>query len=148
MKDRNEIVDCVGRREFLVRSAIIAGGLVLTVTGAAKASSLLSRFDDVVVSIDDKSPLKKVGGSVIVDSTAGKIIIVRTGDAAFVAFSAKCTHRGAIIEYDAADKRFTCPKHGSGFDGATGKVVEGPADKDLPSYPASGTAASVKVSVG
>jgi len=148
VKDCNEIVDCVGRREFLVRSALVAGGLVLTVTGAAKASSLLSRFDEVVVPIEDKSPLKKIGGSVIVDSTAGKIIIVRTGDAAFVAFSAKCTHKGAIIEYDAADKRFACPKHGSSFDGATGKVVDGPADQSLPSYPVSGTAESVKVSIG
>ena len=82
----------------------------------------------------------------IVDSTAEKIIIVRTGDAAFVAFFAKCTHKGAIIEYDPADKRFTCPKHGSSFDGATGKVIDGPADQSLPSYPVSGTAASVKVS--
>ncbi|HEX3102140.1 MAG TPA: Rieske (2Fe-2S) protein [Pyrinomonadaceae bacterium] len=148
MKDCNEIVDCSGRREFLVKSALIAGGLVLTVTGAAKASSLFSRFEDVVVPIDDKSPLKKVGGSAIVDSTAGKIIIVRTGDASFVAFSAVCTHKRGIVEYNAGDKRFTCPKHGSSFDGATGKVIDGPADQPLPSYPATGSATSVKVSVG
>ena len=148
MKDCNEIVDWSGRREFLVKSALVAGGLVLTVTGVAKASSLLGRFEDVVVSIDDKSPLKKVGGSTIVDSSAGKIIIVRTGEASFVAFSALCTHKRGLLEYDAADKRFTCPKHGSTFDGATGKVIDGPADNPLPSYPAKGTSASVTVTVG
>lgn len=147
MKDCNEIVDCSGRREFLVKSALVAGGLVLTVTGAARASSLLSWFADVVVPIDEKSPLKKIGGSAIVDSTAGKIIIVRTGDASFAAFSAICTHKRGIVEYDASTKQFECPKHHSKFDGATGKVLEGPANDPLASYPAKGTATSVTVAV-
>lgn len=146
MKDCEKKSDCGGRREFLVKSAFIAGGLVLTLSGA---SSIFGRpFDDVTVTIDDKSPLNKVGGSTIVDSTAGKIIIVRTGDAAFVAFSAKCTHKGGIVEYDAAKKQFECPKHHSIFDGATGKVSSGPADDDLPAYKAAGTATSVTVKVG
>lgn len=148
MKDCNEIVDCSGRREFLVKSALLAGGLILTVTGAAKASSLLSPFADVVVPIDDKSPLNKVGGSQIVDSTAGNIIIVRTGEASFVAFSAVCTHKRGLVEYDPASKKFECPKHHSIFDGATGKVLDGPADSPLASHPATGTAKSVTVTVG
>lgn len=146
MKDCKEIVDCTGRREFLVKTAMFAGGLVLTLSaplvGAAAA------FEDVVVPIDDKSPLNKVGGSKVVASTAGKIIVVRTGDASFVAFSARCTHKGATIGYDAASKQFFCPSHGSEFDGATGKVTQGPADNPLASYPAKGTSASVTVTVG
>ncbi len=147
MKDCNEIVDCPSRREFLVKSALVAGGIVLTVTGAAKASNFLGRFADVVVTIDDKSPLNKVGGSTIVDSTAGKLIIVRTGDSSFVAFSAVCTHKKGIVEYDASTKQFECPKHHSKFDGATGKVLDGPADEPLASYSAKGTAKSVTVTV-
>lgn len=148
MKDCNEIVDCNGRREFLIKSALIAGGLVLTVTGAAKASSFVGHFADVVVPIDDKSALSKVGGSTIVDSTAGKIIIVRTGDATFVAFSAICTHKRGEVAYDASSKQFECPKHHSKFDGATGKAVDGPADEPLPTYAAKGTSTSVTVTVG
>ncbi len=148
MKDCNEIADCLGRREFLIKSALVAGGLVLTLSGVAKASSLLSPFADVVVAIDAKSPLNKVGGSTIVGSTAGKIIILRTGDESFVAFSAKCTHKGTTVQYDAAKKQFVCPNHGSRFDTSDGKVLEGPADNPLPSYPAKGTATSVTVTVG
>jgi hypothetical protein len=33
--DCEKIADCSGRREFLVKSAFIAGGLVLTLSGAA-----------------------------------------------------------------------------------------------------------------
>ena len=146
MKDCNEIVDCSGRREFLIKTAMLAGGLVLTLSAPLLGSA--AAFEDVVVPIDDKSPLNKVGGSQVVASAAGKIIIVRTGDASFVAYSARCTHKGATLGYDAAAKQFVCPSHGSEFDGATGKVVQGPADNPLPSYPAKGTAASVTVTVG
>ena len=148
MKDCNEIADCVGRREFLVKSAFIAGGLVLTLSGAGSALGLGDDGSDVVVPIDDKSPLGKVGGSLVVESPKGKIIIVRTGEAAFVAFSAKCTHKGGIVAYSDEKKQFICPKHGSKFDSSNGSVVDGPADDPLPSYPAKGTSASVTVTVG
>ena len=148
MKDCNEIVDCVGRREFLVKSAFIAGGLVLTLSGAASALNVGGDGSDVVVPIDDKSPLNKVGGSVVVDSTKGKIIVVRTGDATFVAFSAVCTHKRGIVDYDDSKKQFVCPKHGSKFDSSDGKVLDGPADDPLPKYPAKGASASVTVTVG
>ena len=147
MKDCNDVVDCSGRREFLVKTAMLAGGLVLTISGVAKASNLVSRFADVTVAIDDRSPLNKVGGSMIVDSSAGKIIILRTGDATFFAFSARCTHKGGTVEYDASMKQFLCPKHGSTFDTKDGKAINGPADEPLPQYPAKGTSTSVTVTV-
>ena len=137
---------CDSRREFLVKAAFLAGGLVLTLSGAASAFNKRP-FDDLKIAIDDKSPLNKVGGSVIVDSTAGKIAIVRTGDATFVAASAICTHKGAVVEYDAAKKQFSCPKHGSKFDGTTGAVVKGPADEPLQTYTATGSATSVSVKI-
>lgn len=145
MKDCNKSSDCSGRREFLVKAAGLAGGLVLTLSGIG--SALGRSLADVTFNIDTASPLNKVGGSVVVDSTAGKIIIARTGDAAFIAFSAKCTHKGAIVEYDAAGKRFVCPKHGSKFDAANGNVTDGPAGTKLQSFKAAGTASSVTVTV-
>lgn len=148
MKDCNEIADYTSRREFLVKAALVAGGLVLTVSGSAASLKAFVPVEDLVVPIDEKSPLAKVGGSVVVNSKAGKIIIVRTGESSFAAFSAKCTHKGGIVEYDGVMKQFACPKHGSTFDGTNGKVIEGPADEPLPSFPVTGTAGSVKVSVG
>ena len=145
MKNCNDLSDCGSRREFLVKSALVAGGLVLSLSGAG--SAIGNAFEDVSVTIDAKSPLNKVGGSVVVDSTAGKIVILRTGEAAFVAFSAKCTHKGGIIEFDPASKQFVCPKHGSRFDSATGAVKEGPAESPIKPFTAKGTSASVTVTV-
>ena len=88
----------------------MAGGLALTLSGAGSVFG--KAFEDVVVPIDDKSPLNKVGGSAVVDSAAGKIVVLRTGESAFVAYSAKCTHKGGTVAYDAAKKQFVCPKHG------------------------------------
>lgn len=145
MKDCNKNADCSGRREFLVKAAGLAGGLVLTISGIGSAFG--ESFADVTVNIDSASPLNKIGGSVIVDSSAGKIIIARTGEAEFIAYSAKCTHKGGLMEYDAAGKQFVCPKHGSKFDAANGNVTDGPADTKLPSFKATGTASSVTVTV-
>ena len=142
MKDCNEITNCIGRREFLVKAGLAAGAVVLTVSSIGSAAS----FEDVVVPIDDKSPLSKVGGSTVVDSPVGKIIIVRTAETSFVAFSAKCTHKGGTVEYNAAKKLFICPKHNSKFDSTDGSVQDGPADDPLPKYSAKGTATSVTVS--
>ncbi len=145
MKNCPEKSDCGSRREFLVKSALVTGGVVLALSGNGHAFG--QPFEDVTVAIDQKSPLSKVGGSLIVDSTAGKIIILRTGDAAFVAFSAKCTHKGGIVALDPASNRLVCPKHGSQFDATNGAVKEGPADTPLASHAAKGTAALVTVTV-
>lgn len=143
MKDCNEIADCSSRREFLVKAAFMAGGLALTLSGSAFGTA----FEDVVIPIDDQSPLNKIGGSAVVDSAAGKIIILRTGDAAFVAFSAKCTHKGGIVSYDAAKKQFLCPKHSSSFDPTNGNPTGGPAEDPLKSFKTNGTKTSVTVVV-
>lgn len=44
--------------------------------------------------------------------------------------SAKCTHLGCTVEWNAAESRFVCPCHGSQFDGL-GQVVNGPASTPL-----------------
>jgi nitrite reductase/ring-hydroxylating ferredoxin subunit len=147
VKDCKDVVDCTGRREFLVKAAMFAGGLVLTLSSSGSTLAGTA-FEDTTVTIDDASPLKKIGGSQIVDTKAGKVIIVRTGESSFVAYSARCTHKRALLEYEADKNRFVCHTHGSIFDGADGKVLHGPADDALPSYPAKGTATSVTVSAG
>lgn len=145
MKDCNEIVDCAGRREFLVKAAFMAGGLALTLSGAGKM--LGNTFEDLVVEIDENSPLNKIGGSTVVTSAAGKLIIVRTGETSFVAYSARCTHKGGTLKYDAEKKSFVCPSHGSTFDASNGSRTGGPAEDPLASYRATGSAKSVSIRV-
>ena len=148
MKNCNDIVDCPGRREFLVKAGVVAGGLVLTLSGIGFPLDRTILAEDVVIPIDNNSPLNKIGGWAIIDSTVGKIIILRTGEASFAAFSARCTHKGGIVAYDDDAKRFVCPRHGSVFNSSNGDVVKGPAEDPLTSYPAHGTANSVTVSTG
>ena len=122
----------------------------MTLSGVGKAlgsTRLLDGDEDITFTVDANSPLKNVGGSQVFDSKVGKIIILRTGDMTFVAFSARCTHKGGMIEWDENAHNFICPKHGSRFDKANGAVVTGPAEDPLPSYPAKGTATSVVISV-
>jgi len=147
MNDCDRSNACLSRREFLVKAGFAAGVTALTVSSLGSTAGAMV-FEDVTIAVGPDSPLAKIGGFSIVDSSAGKIIVIRESDTKFAAFSAKCTHKGGQVEYDAATKQIACPKHGSRFDHETGAVLKGPAEAPLPSYPATQNAANVVVKVG
>jgi Rieske Fe-S protein len=144
LKNCDEIGGCSGRREFIVKTAFTAGGLLLALSRAAFGATV----EDLVIRIDEHSPLNKVGGTLVVDATPGRVIILRTAEKSFVAYSAICTHKRGSIEYDDVRKLFVCPKHGSTFDPSTGAAVDGPADDPLPSFKAAGNETSVTITLG
>jgi cytochrome b6-f complex iron-sulfur subunit len=61
------------------------------------------------------------------------VFLIKQG-ADFKALSARCTHLGCTINYDAVSRQFKCPCHGSLF-AISGKWISGPAKKDLISIP-------------
>lgn len=132
---------CDGRREFLVKASAIAGGIVLSLSGLSavqgqkdESKTADENADDLVLKLDASSPLNKVGGSQVLETKSGKVIVIRSGEMNFAAFSAKCTHKGGTLAYDEKTKQLVCPLHGSRFDGANGNVAKGPASQPLPSF--------------
>ena len=144
MNDCSEKTECGGRRDFLVKAGVIAGGMVLSLSNVGKAQEKMDAKgamaaktgdDEVVLKLGDKSPLNKVGGYQTVETKSGKVVVVRVSDAEYKAFSAVCPHKNGPIKYDDATKQLFCPWHNSRFD-TNGKVVKGPAKTDLSAYSA------------
>jgi Rieske Fe-S protein len=88
--------------------------------------------------------LKDYGGGGEADSVEeianGQGAVVRRGMVKIAAFrddngklhlrSAACPHLGCIVHFDAVEKTWNCPCHGSRFD-SHGHVMVGPANRDL-----------------
>jgi len=72
-----------------------------------------------------------VGTAVVVKAGDGSYVVAQPTEGEFVAFDARCTHQGTIVE--AADGlTLTCPNHGSRFDAAAdAAVLRGPATQPL-----------------
>ncbi len=61
------------------------------------------------------------------------LIIIRTGEQQYMAFSSQCTHQSCTVTYNAASQNLPCPCHGSVFSN-TGSVLQGPATSALKKY--------------
>ncbi len=127
------------RRQFLQTGVAATGALVLGASALQAAENAAPPAaggqPDVVLKMDEHKDLSKVGGYEVVTSGDSKIIVVHKEDGTFAACSAICTHRGCEVAYSAAEKVLVCPCHGAKF-GLDGKVLHGPAKRDLKTYKA------------
>jgi Rieske Fe-S protein len=83
---------------------------------SGKGSGPLASVDDV----------PDGGGLVLADE---KLVLTRDGTTVRC-FEAVCTHQGCLVG-GVRDGVIRCPCHGSGFDAASGEVVQGPATEPL-----------------
>ena len=66
---------------------------------------------------------------------SGKEILVAKLNDRFYALGNVCTHNGCRLSGGKIrDGKIRCPCHGSIFDPATGKVLQGPAEKPIPVF--------------
>lgn len=72
----------------------------------------------------------KPGEGDVVDLDGDHVAAFRDEAGVLHALSAKCTHMGCIVSFNTAERSWDCPCHGSRF-GLDGRVIEGPAVKDL-----------------
>jgi glycine/D-amino acid oxidase-like deaminating enzyme/nitrite reductase/ring-hydroxylating ferredoxin subunit len=81
-----------------------------------------------VESINDIPP----DSGAIIREGMRKEAVYRDAEGGIHQMSAVCTHLGCIVGWNGAEKTWDCPCHGSRFD-KFGKVINGPASKDLQS---------------
>ncbi|HEY7756308.1 MAG TPA: universal stress protein [Actinomycetota bacterium] len=72
----------------------------------------------------------EVGEGGIVETGDHKVAVYRDERGNVTTLSAKCTHMGCTVKWNAAERTWDCPCHGSRF-GPTGDVVNGPAERPL-----------------
>jgi Rieske Fe-S protein len=70
------------------------------------------------------------GSGAVIRRGASKIAVYCDEDGHLHECSAVCPHLGGIVSWNAEEKSWDCPVHGSRFD-CFGKVVNGPAKEDL-----------------
>jgi len=140
--------ECPGRRRFLTRLSMAAGGLTAAMVGvpflgfvfrpgrgAPRVWRDVGRLADfavgatVKVNYLDPAPLPWAGFAA---QTAAWLR--RDGGERFVAFTIYCSHTGCPVRWDEGAQLFLCPCHGGSFyrDGA---VASGPPPVPLTRYP-------------
>jgi glycine/D-amino acid oxidase-like deaminating enzyme/nitrite reductase/ring-hydroxylating ferredoxin subunit len=96
-----------------------------------EAGNMASQYLDWIKESDIKNTADlPAGEGGVLSSGLKKIALYRNYDNSLNAFSAVCPHLGCIVQWNADEKSFDCPCHGSRF-GTDGTVTNGPAQSDL-----------------
>ncbi len=115
----------VGNRGLTGARAALLGSVPRDVAEFAPCDVLVART--VAQSLSEIEPGE--GGIVAIGDH--KVAVYRDEKGAVTSVSAKCTHMGCTVKWNAAERTWDCPCHGSRFS-ATGQVVNGPAERPLP----------------
>jgi nitrite reductase/ring-hydroxylating ferredoxin subunit len=126
-------------RRDLLRTLLATSAALLLWPARALAKKLAIRLDAA-------PQLKAVGGWVVLRVKDREILFARDSASSVRALSPICTHKKTPLKYNAGARRIDCPGHGSQFD-LDGRVLKGPAERALPTYPARLDAAAGRIIV-
>jgi cytochrome b6-f complex iron-sulfur subunit len=128
----------ISRREFCadIGKGAIAVALAVPLSGIeTEAKSAPMTPITLDLTIPEYAVLANVGVAVKISNPHDKkkpIIVSRLSETEVAAFSSKCTHFGCEVSLP-INGVITCPCHKAQFD-ASGKVLHGPAKKDLKAF--------------
>jgi Rieske Fe-S protein len=135
----------IGRREFVARSSMGLGALLLVACQAGIDTAPLS--GSVIVPVANHPALASTGGIVRVTETNTPVALERTSATTFVAYSLICPHAGGTVGVTSSTSApFQCPVHGALFN-ASGANVGGQGTSSLHRYTASYDAATNTVTI-
>jgi glycine/D-amino acid oxidase-like deaminating enzyme/nitrite reductase/ring-hydroxylating ferredoxin subunit len=94
--------------------------------------NVAAQFTDLITpgevdSVNDIEP----GSGAVIRRGALKVAAYRDDSGRVHERSAICRHLGCVVDWNSLEKTWDCPCHGSRYD-ALGKVIQGPANSDLP----------------
>ena len=98
---------------------------------AREALNTVAQYTDWLTpgDVDSEDDIPADSGAVLRHGS-GKLAVYRDAKGAVHRFSASCTHLGCIVAWNAAEKSWDCPCHGSRFE-KLGTVINGPANANL-----------------
>jgi glycine/D-amino acid oxidase-like deaminating enzyme/nitrite reductase/ring-hydroxylating ferredoxin subunit len=99
---------------------------------AQENANVMAQYTDLLTpgDVDSLEQINR-GAGAILRSGLTKVAVYCDEDGILHKISAVCTHLGCVVTWNAAEKTWDCPCHGSRFD-RYGSVINGPANKDLP----------------
>jgi nitrite reductase/ring-hydroxylating ferredoxin subunit len=125
------------RRAFLRDAAVAAAGAVAAVSIARPARAFAATVSEIAptsapgAELLERSYAMPATDSVSVD--VGNDVILARWQNRVYAFSLKCPHKGARLEWRDSERRVYCPKHKARFL-ADGSHVSGRGSRDLDRY--------------
>jgi nucleotide-binding universal stress UspA family protein/nitrite reductase/ring-hydroxylating ferredoxin subunit len=114
----------VGNKGMAGAKAALLGSVPRDIAENAPCDVLVART--IAQSLSEIAP----GEGGIVATGDHKVAVYRDERGAVVTLSAKCTHMGCTVKWNAAAKTWDCPCHGSRY-APGGQVINGPAERAL-----------------
>lgn len=120
----------LSRRSFLVSSWSVCCALLVW-----PVEMLWAATKTVSIPLASLPGLSQKGGKVSLRVHGKKVLLVRLGETDVRAFNPRCTHKKCTVRFHPDETKLKCKCHNSSFD-MDGKVLGGPAPRDLEVFPA------------
>jgi Rieske Fe-S protein len=102
----------------------------------AQGVNFTKRFVRARITKPEATPVAEIapGQAKVISADGDKVAAYRDDGGTLHAVSAVCTHMGCVVDWNAGEKTWDCPCHGSRFD-FDGHVIRGPAKRELEGKP-------------